>query len=100
MAARQRVQLGRDSGLRVRMLFVLFMLGLLYAALVGVLFAAGASGVVIILVVGGLSLAQLLLSDKIGLAAMGAKQVGPDQAPGLHAMVERLCIQADLPKPK
>src|SRR5690349_19404114 len=98
--AKTRVQLGRDSGLQVRMLFVLFMLGLLYAALVGVLFAAGASGVLIVLVVGGLALGQLFLSDKIGLAAMGAKVVGPDQAPGLHAMIERLCIQADLPKPK
>src|SRR5690349_24237319 len=98
--AKTRVQLGRDSGLQARMLFVLFMLGLLYAALVGVLFAAGASGVVIIAVAGGLALGQLFLSDKIGLAAMGAKEVGPDQAPGLHSMIERLCIQADLPKPK
>jgi heat shock protein HtpX len=31
---------------------------------------------------------------------MGAKEVSPEQAPGLHAMIERLCIQADLPKPK
>jgi heat shock protein HtpX len=82
------------------MVLVLFMLGLLYVALVGVLIAAGASGVIIILVVGGLALGQLFLSDKIGLAAMGAKEVGPDQAPSLHAMIERLCIQADLPKPK
>src|SRR5206468_2571670 len=48
--AQQRVELGRDAGLRARMLFVLFVLGLLYVALVGVLFAAGASGVTIILV--------------------------------------------------
>ena len=82
------------------MLFVLFMLGLLYAALVGVLFAAGAGAVVILVVAGGLALGQLFLSDKIGLAAMGAKEVGPDQAPGLHSMIERLCIQADLPKPR
>jgi heat shock protein HtpX len=26
--------------------------------------------------------------------------VTPEQAPGLHAMIEKLCIQADLPKPK
>src|SRR4029453_18597892 len=45
-------------------------------------------------------LAQLFLSDRIGLAAMGAKEVSPEEAPGLHAMIERLCIQADLPKPK
>jgi heat shock protein HtpX len=82
------------------MLLTLFLLGLLYAALVGVLFASGASGVVIAVVAGGLLIGQFFLSDKLGLAAMGAKQVTPEQAPGLHAMIERLCIQADLPKPK
>src|SRR3954449_10506148 len=98
--ARQRVELGRDPGLQTRMLLTLFLLGLLYVALVGVLFAAGASAVVILVVAGGLALAQLFLSDKIGLHAMGAKEVTPEQAPGLHAMIDRLCIQADLPKPK
>src|ERR687893_2419466 len=49
---------------------------------------------------GGLSLAQLFLSDKLALSAMGAKEVSPQEAPGLHAMIEKLCIQADLPKPK
>src|SRR4051794_6387621 len=98
--ARQRVELGRDTGLQFRMLLTLFLLGLLYVALVGVLFAAGASAIIIVVVAGGLALGQLFLSDKIGLAAMGAKEVTPDQAPGLHAMIERLCIQADLPKPK
>jgi heat shock protein HtpX len=82
------------------MLLTMLLLGLLYVALVGVLFAAGASAVLILVVAGGLALAQLFLSDKIGLAAMGAKEVTPEQAPGLHAMIERLCIQADLPKPK
>jgi heat shock protein HtpX len=98
--ARQRVELGRDAGLQARMLFTMFLLGLLYVALVGVLFAAGASAIVMVAVVGGLVFGQLFLSDKIGLAAMGAKEVTPEQAPGLHAMIERLCIQADLPKPK
>jgi heat shock protein HtpX len=98
--ARQRVELGRDTGLQFRMLLTLFLLGLLYVALVGVLFAAGASFILIIGIVAALSFGQLFLSDKIGLAAMGAKEVTPDQAPGLHAMIERLCIQADLPKPK
>jgi heat shock protein HtpX len=31
---------------------------------------------------------------------MGAKEVSPQQAPELHAMIERLCIQANLPKPR
>jgi heat shock protein HtpX len=98
--ARQRVELGRDPGLQFRMLLTLFLLGLLYVALIGVLFAAGASFILIIGVVAALSFGQLFLSDKIGLAAMGAKEVTPEQAPGLHAMIERLCIQADLPKPR
>jgi heat shock protein HtpX len=91
---------GKDTGLRVRMLVTMFLLGLLYVVFVGVLFAIGASAVVILVVAGGLFLAQLFLSDKIGLAAMGAKEVSPQQAPELHAMIERLCVQADLPKPK
>lgn len=98
--ARQRVEFERDTGLQARMLLTLFLLGLLYVALVGVLFASGASGVLIAVIAGGLLIGQFFLSDKLGLAAMGAKVVTPDQAPGLHAMIERLCIQADLPKPK
>src|SRR4051794_3482460 len=97
---RQRVEFERDSGLQARMLLTLFLLGLLYVALVGVLFASGASGVLIAVIAGGLLIGQFFLSDKLGLAAMGAKEVTPDQAPGLHAMIERLCIQADLAKPR
>src|SRR3954468_20079070 len=98
--ARQRVEFARDTGLQARMLLTLFLLGLLYVALVGVLFASGASGVLIAVIAGGLLFGQFFLSDKLGLAAMGAKVTTPDQAPGLHAMIERLCIQADLPKPR
>ena len=98
--ATQKAVFPRDTGLQFRMLLTLFLLGLLYVAFVGALFAAGASAVMILVIAGGLSLAQLFLSDKLGLAAMGAKEVSPEEAPGLHAMIERLCIQADLPKPK
>ena len=82
------------------MLLTLFLLGLLYVVFVGVLITAGAGVVTIVVVMGALSFAQLFFSDKIALSAMGAKQVSPEEAPGLHAMIERLCIQADLPKPK
>src|SRR5919201_5570325 len=100
MASRSRAAFGRDPGLQFRMLLTLFLLGALYVVFVGVLFAAGAGVGVMVAVLGVLLLAQLFLSDKIGLAAMGAKEVSPEQAPGLHAMIERLCIQADLPKPR
>src|SRR3989440_6494910 len=98
--ASPRTVFPRDSGLQFRMLLTLILLGLLYAAFVAVLFAAGAGVGIMVVVIAGLALAQLFLSDKIGLAAMGAKEVSPEEAPGLHAMIERLCIQADLPKPK
>jgi heat shock protein HtpX len=82
------------------MLFTLVLLGLLYAGFVAVLLSAGAGIGIMVVVIAGLALAQLFLSDKLALAAMGAKVVTPQEAPGLHAMIERLCIQADLPKPK
>ena len=31
---------------------------------------------------------------------MGAREVSPQEAPEFHAMIERLCVQADLPKPR
>jgi heat shock protein HtpX len=82
------------------MLTTMFLMGLLYAAFVFVLFSLGAGVGVMVVVMSGLLLAQLFLSDKIALASMGAKVVSPEQAPGLHAMIEKLCIQADLPKPR
>jgi heat shock protein HtpX len=90
----------RDPGLQFRMVLTLFLLGALYVVFAGALFAAGASGVLILLICGGLALFQLFTSDKLALHAMGAREVTPQQAPELHAMIERLCIQADLPKPK
>jgi heat shock protein HtpX len=98
--ARERAIFPRDWGLQLRMLVTMFLLGLLYVGFVGVLLAAGAGAVTIVVVIGALTLAQLFLSDKLALRAMGAKEVSPEEAPGLHAMIERLCIQADLPKPK
>src|SRR3954468_8407076 len=98
--AQQRSTFGRDPGLQARMLLTMFLLGLLYVGFVVVLLAAGAGVVVMVVVIGALTIGQLFLSDKIGLAAMGAKEVSPEEAPGLHAMIERLCIQADLPKPR
>jgi heat shock protein HtpX len=98
--ARTKTSFGRDPGLQFRMLITIFLLGLLYAALVGAMFAAGAGAAIMLVVIAGLIGAQLFLSDKLALASMGAKVVSPQEAPGLHAMIERLCIQADLPKPK
>ncbi|HTN24610.1 MAG TPA: zinc metalloprotease HtpX [Solirubrobacteraceae bacterium] len=95
-----KTEFGRDPGLQARMLLTLFLLGLVYVVFVGVLFAAGVNAGFIVIVAVGLAAAQLFTSDKLALHAMGGRVVTPQEAPELHAMIERLCIQADLPKPK
>jgi heat shock protein HtpX len=45
-------------------------------------------------------IAQYFFSDKLVLLSTGAKIVTPEQAPDLHAIVDRLAAQADLPKPQ
>ncbi|MBW3653955.1 MAG: zinc metalloprotease HtpX [Actinomycetota bacterium] len=90
----------RDPGLQSRMLITMFLLGAVYVAFVAVLFAAGMNGITILLIAGGLAAMQFFTSDKLAMHAMGAREVSPHEAPELHAMIERLCIQADLPKPK
>jgi heat shock protein HtpX len=98
--AQTRSKFGKDNGLQARMLMTMFLLGLVYVILIGVLFAVGAAAVTIAIVACALLAIQLFASDKIALAALGAKEVTPDQAPELHGIIERLCVQADLPKPK
>ncbi len=97
---RRRSSFGRDTGLQARMLLTMFLLGLVYAVLIGVLFAAGAAAVTILVIALVLMGLQLFTSDKLALASMGAKEVSPADEPELHGIVERLCVQADLPKPK
>ncbi|HEY2570509.1 MAG TPA: zinc metalloprotease HtpX [Solirubrobacteraceae bacterium] len=99
MAAR-RQSFGKDTGLQARMLLTLFLLGLLYAVFVGVLFAAGAGAGLIVVVAVVLLLVQLFGSDKLAMASLGLKEVSPEQEPELHGIIDRLCVQADLPKPR
>ena len=82
------------------MLLTLFLLGLLYAVFVGVLFAAGAGAGVIVVIAVVMLLLQLFTSDKLAMATMGVKEVSPADEPELHGIIERLCVQADLPKPR
>jgi heat shock protein HtpX len=99
MAAKRR-SFGKDTGLQARMALTLFLLGLLYVVFVGVLFAAGAGAGLIVVVAVVLLLGQLFGSDKLAMAAMGLKEVTPDEEPELHGIIDRLCVQADLPKPR
>lgn len=92
--------IGRDRGLQARMLLTMFLLGVLYVVFMGVLFAAGAGMGLIVAMAAGMLLVQYFGSDKIALAAVGAREVTPQEAPELHGMIDRLCVQADLPKPR
>ncbi len=82
------------------MLLTMFLLGLVYVVFIGVLFAAGAGAGIIVVVAVGLLLLQLFASDKIAMATLGVKEVSATEEPELHGIIERLCVQADLPKPR
>ena len=92
---------GRDTGLTLRMLATSGMLGLLYVGFAAVLISYLNVGFLpMLLIVGGIALFQYYTSEKLALLASGAKVVSEQDAPQLHAMVDRLCAMADLPKPK
>src|SRR5207253_7643956 len=97
----KRRSYGRDAGLSLRILLTTSLLGLLYVVFAVVLFSVLKVGLApMLVIVLALALFQYYTSDKIALAAAGAKVVERDQAPELHAMIERLCAMADLPKPR
>ena len=97
----KRKTYGRDAGLTLRMILTSGLLGLLYVVFAVILFNVLNVGLGFMLVIViGLALFQYFTSDKIALAASGAKVVSREQAPDLHEMVERLCAMADLPKPR
>ena len=95
-----------DAGLTVRMTTVMFLLGALFVALVATLMtiAGGYGGTGFAVLVGlagiGVAVFQWWRSDTVAMRAMRAREVGPEQAPELHAMIDRLCVLADMPKPR
>src|SRR3954453_17949208 len=97
----KRRSYGRDFGLTIRMLATTAMLGFLYVIFGVVLIQiVGVGFVPMLVIILGISLFQYFTSDKLALAAAGAKVVSREEAPALHDMVERLCAMADLPKPR
>jgi heat shock protein HtpX len=95
-----RTRFAADRGLVSRMLVVMFLLGLLYVVFVGALLAVNIAWQLIIIVVGGFFLIQFFASDRIALFAMHGRVVTPEEAPELHAIVDRLCAMSNTPKPK
>ncbi|CAM5636003.1 Protease HtpX OS=Streptomyces antimycoticus OX=68175 GN=htpX1 PE=3 SV=1 [Streptomyces antimycoticus] len=90
-----------DRGLTTRMVTTMFFIGLLYVVFIGVLLALfKGAWLLIVIIAGGLFVAQFWFSDRIAAFSMGAREVTPQQAPELHGAVDRLCALADMPKPR
>jgi len=96
-----------DRGLSFRMgltIVLLFLLYIVLSAAIWWIFGGSGGGVGVALIAFVLPLAllwgQWYYSDKLAMAGMRAREVNPEQAPHLHAMVDRLCALADMPKPR
>ncbi|MEW2291478.1 zinc metalloprotease HtpX [Streptomyces sp. NPDC006743] len=90
---------GSDRRLTVRMGLTLFLLGLLYVAFVAALIVLLKSWVLVVVIAAGVLIAQYWFSDRIALFAMHGRVVEREEFPELHAVVDRLCAIADMPKP-
>jgi heat shock protein HtpX len=103
-----RTRYAPDRGLQARMGLTMFMLGLVFVALVVALvfilqaFGVGGGAIIFfaVLLGGGMAFGSLFWSDKVALRASGAREVTPQEAPQLHGIIDRLCALADMPKPR
>jgi len=114
-----RTRYASDPGLIARMGMTMFLLGLVFVGFgvgLGYLIlyygnhrgggnVGGGGGLIFFAAVIGIgsALASYYWSDKIALRTSGARLVSPNdgqQAERLHAIVDRLCALADMPKPR
>ncbi len=89
-----------DHKLNVRMFITGLALVALYAIIVSVMISLGVSLVLVIVIAGGLLFSQYFFSDKIAMFSMHAHEVTPQQEPTLHEIVDRLCLLANMQKPR
>lgn len=90
----------RDWGLTARVWFTLFLLFLVYLIFIAVLSMLGIGLPFLVLIVFVMAFVQYFFSDKLVLWTTRSRVIEPDEYPELHRMVERLCAEADLPKPR
>jgi heat shock protein HtpX len=92
-----------DAGLTARMTLTMFLLGgLVVAVIVGLMLVVQSPGLAMVIGLVGLGIVwfQWYNSDTLALKAMRARVVEPHEAPELHAVIDRLCAMADMPKPR
>ncbi|KAF5090755.1 zinc metalloprotease HtpX [Methanospirillum sp. J.3.6.1-F.2.7.3] len=90
----------RDTGLSGRIFLTWILLLFVYLVFMGVLMALGLPSGFIIVIAVGMGLVQYFFSDKLVMMTTGARVIEADEYPDLHRMVEKLCTDADLPKPR
>ncbi|BAJ28382.1 MULTISPECIES: zinc metalloprotease HtpX [Kitasatospora] len=101
MSASRHSRFTPDRGLTGRMVTTMFLIGLVYVGFTGLLIVLlRGAWPLVVLISGGLFVAQFWFSDRITERAMGAHRVTPEQYPQLHGAVDRLCALADMPKPR
>jgi heat shock protein HtpX len=98
MATRPRF--GVDRGLEFRMVVTVAALTVVYIAFLVALIFSGVGALVTLAFCAGLLVVQLRSSRRLALRAMRAREVERDADPELHAIVDRLCLHADLPRPR
>jgi heat shock protein HtpX len=90
----------RDTGLSGRIFLTWILLLLVYLIFMGVLMALGLPSMFIIVIAVGMGLVQYFFSDKLVMMTTGARVIEENEYPDLHRMIEKLCSEADLPKPR
>ena len=91
-----RTRYGTDRGLSARMVGTLFGIGLLYVIIAAVLIAVGVNAVFVLGISAAMLFGQWWFSDSMAMSAMKAHIVTPEQAPQLHAVIDRVCAMANM----
>ena len=90
----------RDWGLTSRVILTMFLLFVVYLVFIAILLALGISMSFMIVIVVVMAFVQYFFSDKLVLWSTGSRVIQEDEYPELHRTVEKLCKEADLPKPR
>jgi heat shock protein HtpX len=90
----------RDLQLSARMLLTMFLLGAVYTGFLLFLWYLHVNIILLVVLAAIILGVQFFFADKIALFSMGAREVSEAEAPQLHAVINRLAAQANLPKPR
>lgn len=90
----------RDWGLTFRLIITWSLLLLVYLVFIGILMALGINVWFIVGIAVVMGLVQYFFSDRLVLMTTGSRVVEPDEAPELHRMIDKLCTDAGIPKPR